>query len=354
MPISVFYAASVMYGGIPLEYKKKLSKKDINRLGLGIFISALCMYLAFRKVDIEQMWQAFRTVNYWFLLPAVASVFVGVFLRSYRWRFFLDPIKRLDIGSLFASLVIGYSANMIMPAHLGEILRAYILSKKRQISMSTTFATIVIERLVDVFSLLVLVLVAVYIYPFPDWVTRSSYIGLSVALGFLLFLILIKKVPSHVMRIVGFALKPLPKMFVYKIQTNISKFLSGILPLKRWQDYITVTILSLMIWTCYGLVFYFTLQAFDFVETYDLIWTTSLILLVVTSIALIVPSSPGYIGTYHYLCQLSLSMLGVSSSSALSFGAVVHAIDFFPVFILGLFFINYENVSIFNMSGKDA
>lgn len=332
--------------------KNKLSKRNLSRLGIGIFISVLCVYLAFRKVDFEQMWKAFCTVNYWLLLPAVASVFFGVFLRSYRWRFFLDPIKRLDIGSLFSSLMIGYSANMIIPAHLGEVLRAYILSKKRRISMSTTFATIVIERIIDVFSLLALVLLAVHIYPFPSWVTRSSYIIFFGALGLFMFLILMKKVPSYVMRMVGFALKPLPKMFEHKIQTNIEKFLSGILPLKRWQDYITVSILSLMIWTCYGLVFYFTLQAFNFVETYDLRWSTSLILLVITSIALVVPSSPGYIGTYHYFCQISLAMLGVSSSPALSFAAVVHAIDFFPVFILGLFFANYENISIFNISGK--
>ena len=327
-------------------------KGKLGQLGIGIFISVLCIYLAFRKVEFEQMRKAFNTVNYWLFLPAIASVFFGVFFRAYRWRFFLDPIKRLNTGSLFSSLMIGYSANMIMPAHLGEILRAYILSKKHRISMSSTLATIVIERIVDVFSLLILVLLAVYIYPFPDWVIQSSYIIFFCALGLFIFLILLKKVPSFVIRMVGFVKKLLPEVFGRKIQTFIEKFMSGIFPLERWQDYMIVNILSLMIWICYGLVFYFTLQAFNFVETFNLGWSASLILLVITSIALIVPSSPGYIGTYHYLCQISLVMLGVSSSQALSFAVVVHAIDFFPVFIIGLFFANYENISIFNMSKK--
>ena len=87
-------------------------------------------------------------------------------------------------------------------------------------------------------------------------------------------------------------------------------------------------------------------------EPYNLVWTNSLVLLVITSIALVIPSSPGYIGTYHYLCQLSLAMFGVPVSTALTFATVVHAIDFFPVFILGLIIANHENISIFNISGK--
>ena len=95
------------------------------------------------------MWQAFKTVNYWYLVPAAAAIFFSHFLRAFRWRYLLDPIRRLDISSLFSSLIIGYAANSFMPAHLGEFLRAYVLSKKRQISMIPVFATIAVERVID-------------------------------------------------------------------------------------------------------------------------------------------------------------------------------------------------------------
>ena len=133
----------------------------------------------------------------------------------------------------------------------------------------------------------------------------------------------------------------------------LEKFLAGILPMKRWHDYITVCILSLIIWVCYGLIFYFCLHTFDFVETYHLEWSASLILLVITTIAVVVPSSPGYVGTYHYLCQITLAMFGVPASPALSFATVVHGVNILPVFIVGLFFVHLEGMAVLKMS-EDA
>jgi len=328
------------------------SKKNKIRLAAGILISAFCIYLAFRSVDIHQMWQAFKTANYWYLAPACTILFFSHFLRAYRWRYFLDPVRRLDTGSLFSSLIIGYAANSFMPAHLGEFLRAYVLSKKRHIAMSSVFATIVVERIVDMFSLLALLLFALFIYPFPAWVIKSGYFMFAGSLGLLVFLIFLKKATSPTLKFIGFILKPLPKTFEQKIETSLEQFLEGILPLKRWHDYITTGLLSVTIWACYGLVFHFALQAFNFVDTYHLKWSVSLIILVITTIAIVVPSSPGYIGTYHYLCQISLALFGVPSGPALSFATVVHGVSIFPVFAMGLFFAHYEGMAILKISGQ--
>jgi uncharacterized membrane protein YbhN (UPF0104 family) len=101
------------------EHKAKLS--------IGILVSALCIYLAFRKVNFAEMFQAFQTANYWYLMPAAGIIFFSHLLRAFRWRYLLDPIRRLDISALFSSLIIGYAANTFLPAHLGEFLRAYVL-----------------------------------------------------------------------------------------------------------------------------------------------------------------------------------------------------------------------------------
>jgi len=328
------------------------SKKQNIRLVAGILISAFCIYLAFRNVDAHQMWEAFKTADYWYLVPSGAVLFTSHGLRAFRWRYFLDPVRRLDTGSLFSSLMIGYAANSFMPAHLGEFLRAYVLSKKRRISMSRIFATIVVERIVDMFSLLALLFFALFVYPFPDWVIKSGYIMFAGSLGLLLFLIFLKKAASPTLRFIGFILKPLPKRFERKVESTLEQFLAGILPLKRWHDYIITGFLSVIIWACYGLVLYFALHAFDFVETYQLKWSVSLIVLVITTIAIVVPSSPGYIGTYHYLCQVSLALFGVPGGPALSFAAVAHGVSILPVFIVGLFFAHYEGMAILKMSDK--
>ncbi len=327
-------------------------KKVDPKLMIGIIISLICIFLAFRKVDLGEMWTALKTANYWYLIPAMVVVFVSHWLRAWRWRFLLNPIQPVHKGTLFSALVIGYAANTFMPAHLGEFLRAYVVSRKKKLDMSPVFATIVVERVVDIFSLLALMLIALFVYPFPDWAIDSGYIMLAGSVGLLAFLFFLKKATRATLSLLGFLLKPFPEKFKQKVQNLLENFVAGLSPLDRKRDYFYSTILSFGIWACYGLVFYFCLEAFNFVKIYNLGWETSLILLVITTIAVVVPSSPGYVGTYHYLCQITLAMFSVPAGPALSYAAVVHGLNFLPVLLVGLYFGQREGSAIFRMSGN--
>jgi uncharacterized protein (TIRG00374 family) len=326
---------------------RKLAKRANWKLWIGLLISALFLYLAFRRVEFGQMWNALKRANYWYLPPAILILFFSHYLRALRWRYLLDPIRRLDTASLFLSLIIGYGANTVTPAHLGEFLRAYVLSKKREISMSSTFATIVIERIIDVFTLLLLMCLVIFIHPFPNWVVKSGYIMFAGTFGLFLLLVFFKKSDSKGQALLRVLLKPLPEKFEAKMKGMLERFLSGVVPLKQWHDYGIVTVISAAIWVCYALGFYFGLEAFDFVDTYQLAWYVSLVLLVITTISVVVPSSPGYVGTFHFLCQVSLAMFGVPSSLAFSFAIVVHAVTFLPVLVLAIVFASYEGIRIY-------
>ena len=104
-------------------------------------------------------------------------------------------------------------------------------------------------------------------------------------------------------------------------------------------------ILSAAIWGCYGMVYYLNIVAFHLDQTYYVPWYATLVILVVTTISIVVPSSPGYVGTFHYLCQLSLVMFGVNAGIALSYATVVHAVNVLPVTIIGLVMANIEGVA---------
>lgn len=328
------------------------SEKHRAKLLIGILISLFFMVLAFRKVDFGQMLASLKKTDYLFLVYAVLVVFLSHYLRAFRWRYLLDPIRRLDMKSLFSSLIMGYAANVLTPAHLGELLRAYALSKKRHLSTSATLATVIMERIMDVFSLLALMVLTVFVHPFPAWVIKSGYLFFAGTVGLSFFLILLKVSPPFARACVLVIQKISPKRFAPTMEMIAERFLSGILPLKRWHDYITVTFLSMAIWACYGLVFYFSLHAFGFMDEFRLPWQASLILLVITSVAVVVPSSPGYIGPYHYLCQVSLAMFDIPAGPALSYATVVHAVSFLPVFFVGLAFANYEGMSLYGNSMK--
>ncbi|PKN30413.1 MAG: hypothetical protein CVU64_03385 [Deltaproteobacteria bacterium HGW-Deltaproteobacteria-21] len=314
------------------------------KLIIGCLIGAVFLYLSFRNVNFTQMWEAFTRANYWYMLAVLAVMFISHYLRVLRWRVLLDPIKRIDVGSLFSSLIIGYMANAFTPAHLGELLRAYVLGKKRGVPASSALATIVVERILDIFALLGVMVLAIFVYPFPGWVKHAGYIMLLGSLCLFLFLILLKKSYDRIRRPMDFLMRPLQVHLREKVWEVLERFVEGIVPLKSRGDYPVVAVLSLLIWICYGFIFHLTLLAFDFYSIYHLPWMASLILLVITTIGIVVPSSPGYVGTYHYLCQVSLALFGVPASPALSYATAVHAISFAPVLIAGLILSYYEGL----------
>jgi len=169
-------------------------KRSKNGLKIitGLLISAGFLYLAFRKLDFLQMKQAFSQANYWLVIPSLAILLISHWMRSIRWQYLLLPVRKVPVSSLFSALLIGYAANTILPAHLGEVLRAYIIGRKQHVSGSSAMATIVVERIIDVLTIVLIMAVTLVIYPFPNWVKRSGYIMLFFAIGLLIFLVIMK------------------------------------------------------------------------------------------------------------------------------------------------------------------
>ena len=152
-------------------------------LAVGLLIGAVCVYLALRSVDFAEMARALTQAQYGYVLLAVCVMIFSHYLRAWRWRYLLAPVKTVNVASLFAALMIGYAANSFVPAHLGEVLRAYVIGKKHRISTSATLASIVVERIVDVMSLIALMGVVLFVHPFPNWVVQSGAVMLASAAG---------------------------------------------------------------------------------------------------------------------------------------------------------------------------
>lgn len=328
-----------------------INNKSIKFLA-GLIIGAILLYLSFRNVNVSEMVAALTKANYGFILLSISALMLSHYLRALRWQIFLAPIKTINSGSLFSALVIGYAANTFVPGHLGELLRAFVLGKRHNILTSKTFASIVLERIVDVLSLIFVMVLVILVYPFPDWVFRSGLIMLAGSIFVLVILIVFKISEAKTSQLMHTMFKPLPEKVANRVNLLILNFLSGIMPLKSLRDYFYTVILSVSIWFCYALVYHFCLRAFNLIEIYNLSWYVGLIVLVFTTISIVVPSSPGYIGTYHYLCQMALTMIGVSTTEALSYAAIAHAVNILPVTLVGLIMANYYGVSIFRTASQ--
>ena len=328
-------------------------KKHIDwKIIVGFVISLLFLYLAFRQVDLKQMGNAFGKANYWYLLPVLVVLLFSHLIRAIRWGYLIAPIGKVGIGNLYSALIIGYMANTFVPAHLGEIFRAYVVGRKNNIPSSAVFGTVVMERILDVFSLLILMGLTLIVYPFPDWVKKSGYISFAVIMVLFLGLILLKIFHGPGLALLQKVLGILPENLANSLFHLVKSFLDGIVPLKKWHHYLMVLVLTVIMWTCYAFMFHLSFYAFDFVNRYDLPWMAALVMLVVTTISIAVPSSPGYVGTYHYLCQQGLDWFGIPQSEALSFAIVAHAINFIPVLLLGFVFLYFEGLSFKNLRKK--
>jgi hypothetical protein len=237
-------------------------------------------------------------------------------------------------------------ANTFLPAHLGEFLRAFMVQKKKSVSGSAVFGTVVIERIIDVFTMILLLAILMIVFPFPDWVQKSGYLSFIFILILFIMLVLLKKYRETSLRVLTKILFAFPQHVKDKVYGMVHTFLEGIVPLKSRWHYIMVAVLSIIIWICYAYVFQLVFYAFNFVDLYSLPWSTAFVLLVITTIAILVPSSPGYVGTYHWMCMIGLGLFNIPESEALSFAFVMHGLNFIPILIVGLVIISIEGISI--------
>ena len=323
---------------------KDKRKKNHLKFIIGIFISLVFLFLAFRKVNFIEMQEAFAKANYWYLLPTVIAIFIGHWLRVLRWRILLSPIRRVDQLSLFSSLMIGYMGNFILPARLGEFIRAFVLSRKHPVPTSTVLATIVMERIIDVFSLLLIMISVIFVIPLPVWVKQGGLITFAIVCGLFVFIILLKMYPQYAQKFLKKITKPFPDHVSQKIFGLYQGFIDGFVLLSRWYHYGIIIFFSLMIWICYASTFQFLIYAFDLDKLYDLPMIAPVVLLVITTLSIVIPSSPGFIGPYHYLCQLSLGLFNVAPTVSLTYAIVMHGIGYIPVLIVGFIFLLIEGI----------
>ena len=122
---------------------------------IGLVISVLFFALALAGIDLREVWNALLSANYWALLPALVLYFIGVWVRALRWRILLRPLlPKLTLRRTFEVEVIGYMANNVLPARIGELVRAYVLSLREGVRKTATLATILVERIFDGITML--------------------------------------------------------------------------------------------------------------------------------------------------------------------------------------------------------
>ncbi len=308
---------------------------------LGVLISIIFVYLAFRNVDFGEMLAAMRSANYLWLVPVFFAMLTSHWLRAVRHHYFLAPIKPVRSHPLFSALMIGYAGNNLLPLRMGEFLRAYALGKSQNLSKTSAFATVLVERVVDLLSLLVILAIAVLVYPLPQNIKNWGYIIFALTVTAIVVMVLLMEKTEATL---AFFEKILPARLFAGVQKTAHSFLQGFVVLKKTEHYGKIVLLSLGVWFLYVMVVYLSFYAFDFPQNYALNLTASLVVLATVSIGIMIPASPGFVGTYHWFCMTSLAFYHVPQSEALSFAVVSHALNTIPFTLIGLGYFWRENL----------
>ena len=325
-------------------------KKTDLKFWIGIGISLFFMALLFRKIDFRQLVAALGSVDYLYIVLAVLFTFVSYFFRAVRWKYLLISEKHIPFSSLYSATIIGYMANNLLPARLGEFVRAYLLARREELKTPTVFASLVIDRLFDGFTVLLILLSTLFLIKLPQGMEDAGMLlktgGAAMFLiytGVLVFLFFLKRQTIRTLSFVGFILKPFPQRISDRLIPMLGSFISGIRMSSRGGHIAAVVLCSLCIWFFCILPVDLVLKGFNI----HLPFTASMFILVLLVFAVMVPASPGFIGTYHYACFRGLSLFGVTESKAVSIALVLHGTAFFPVIILaGLYYLWRSRISL--------
>ncbi|MBI2945257.1 MAG: flippase-like domain-containing protein [Candidatus Wallbacteria bacterium] len=312
----------------------------IALVGLGVSIAFL--YLFLRNVDWSALTASLAQAHYIYVLPALAVWFFGLWIRTLRWKLMVRHMKDVPMGRLLSAMSIGFMATNLLPARVGEIVRAAALARTERLKVSGVFATIVVERIFDVLSILVFMVLVLLYLPArgEDAATLQSlrmFGGLFAAViaGAVLFLVLLRLYPARVKVALAPVLGRLPGGLAHHISAALDNFVEGLGMLSGWGEMAAISVLSLLLWLTIGMINWVLAFAFEI----EISVLGACMIFVVTAFAIALPQAPSFIGVFHVAVETSLKLLHVGTVSAKSFAIVLWAISVLPSIFLGLWFL---------------
>ncbi len=322
-----------------------------KRYWLGIAISLLLVYLLFRTVDLAKFGRALLGADFRFLVPAVVLYFVGVLVRTVRWAVLMKPVGRVGVGRLFVVMVIGFMANDILPLRAGEAVRAFLLWRKERLEPGATIATIVVERIFDGLALTGLLLLAGLMIPLDQWLTGLAWVAGLVFLVGIGVVLALTVMPGPLLGLARMVLTPMPARLRDLGLRLLGTFVEGLGILRSARDTLAVALLSLVAWGIEATVYYILMFSFAFPPRF----VASALGTAVANLFSMVPSSPGYLGTFDLpLSAVMAGTFGVDQNVAAAYTSLVRAVLFIPVILLGLLLTWREGLTLRGLAAGRA
>jgi uncharacterized protein (TIRG00374 family) len=324
---------------------------------LGILLSVVCLYFAFRNVQWTQAFRAMREANYALLLLAVIAA-TGMFaLRALRWRTILDPVApNLPFGALWRSIAMGQMMTNILPARTGEIVRPYALHHEvRSVPFAMALASIAVDRVFD--AIVVLLLLGISMLS-PGLPSSLSIMGSTMTLTqmvrvlgiapivLLLMLYALVFFPDRLIKLFEAFARPVSRTLEEKGSEMLRKFADGLSVLRNPGHFIAVFLWTLAHWLLQPLAFWLAMRAFGISAP---IQSTLFVQGVIVVAVAIIPS-PGFFGVFEAAGAAALAAYGVAPTLGTTWALVFHVTTFVPITLIGAYYFARAGLSLGEIS----
>ena len=331
------------------------------RFWAGVLVSVVALGLLVLLVDRRELAEALLTANYWYLAPAIALYFLGQWFRALRWQYLLVPITRVSAARLYPVIIIGYMANNVLPARLGELVRAvYLSQREKEVSVPASIATLSVERLYDGLTLLAMgavaapILLAAGLFSEASLAYQSTAVILMVGvIGSFVVALLALTALATSRRAVDWLIAAtaiLPARFRSMAVEVAHGFVEGLATLNSPRKHAILFLGSLPVWLAEAGVYLIVAYSFNLDAWFGSFWLLAAAILLVTvtsNLVTAVPASIGGIGPFEVVAQQTLVALGIGAAAAAAYTVAVHLIALWlPVNIAGLALLFWHNLSL--------
>ena len=318
------------------------------KLLIGIAISAVCVWLSMRDVHLAEVWAALRRASYMGFAAVMVLTLAGFWIRAVRWRALITSPKRISTDSLFSATMIGFMANNVLPFRLGEFVRPWALARRENMSKTTLLATIVVERAIDMLTLLAILGVALAVYPLHGDTEAGRMVqagaGVLVLLSVALtaFVIALERQPRFAHTVIARGTAFLPPTLRSRAERGLDHFLEGLGLFRDLRRLSWVFLLSFAMFVTFSIALSVSMSSMGIAVA----WYGGLLMLVITAIGIMVPAAPGYIGTLNLACVAGLALFHIGKDVAVPFSWFYFASQWLPITVVGLIYLNREGLSL--------
>lgn len=332
--------------------------KHAGKATVGLVVTVFLLWYVLKDVDFREVVANIATGNMWLLGASVFVATFGFLIRAVRWQILLEPVlPQSRLRSRFAGVAIGFMANNILPARMGEFARPYALSRLEPVSITAAFGSLVVERFMDGVILLLFLVIPIFTPAFPDVNALLEGGGLAIfqgavalVLGVLVVLVLMATLPSHFLAAARVCFGLLPRRFATRAIELLEGLLDSMAIMRDPKLLALGFAWSLFFWTWHGLSFWLGMMAFG-IETG---WFSAIFTEAVVGFGVALPSAPGFFGTFHASANFALTTVyGVSEAQSLAFAFAYHFGGWIPITAIGLWYTWKLGLSLGDIGSAD-